>query len=77
MTAIATIYASTHLFPRKDVLVEVELKLLVGHIDQQLLKRVCPEVLESEDVQNPDIYHVLSSAMKSQMCKIPLYSSIL
>lgn len=47
MVAMSTL---AYLLPSKDVLVEIELELLVSHVDQQLLKRVGPEVLEPKDV---------------------------
>ena len=37
------------------MLVEVELDLLVGDVDAQLLERVLLEVLEAEDVQDADV----------------------
>lgn len=45
----------THLFPSEYVLVEVELDLLVGDVDAELLERVPLEVLEAEDVQDADV----------------------
>lgn len=43
----------TCLLPGKDVLVEVELKLLIGNIDAELLEWVAAEVLEAKDIQDP------------------------
>ena len=40
------------LLPREDVLVEVELKLLVGSVDAQLLKAVVLKVLKASQVQD-------------------------
>jgi len=37
------------------MLVEVELDLLVGDVDAQLLEGVPLEVLKAEDVQDPDV----------------------
>ena len=39
---------------REDVMIEELVKLLVGVVDAQLLERVGLEVLEPEDVQDPD-----------------------
>ena len=38
----------------EDMLVEVELKLLVGGVDAELFEAVVTEVLEARDVQNSD-----------------------
>lgn len=45
----------TCLLPGKDVLVEVELKLLVGNVDAELFKRVAAEVLKTKDIQDPHV----------------------
>lgn len=37
------------------MLVEVELNLLIGNVDAQLLKRVLLEVLKAKDVQDADV----------------------
>ena len=36
----------------EDVVIEEELKLLIGKVDKQLLKAVLLETLKAEDVQN-------------------------
>ncbi len=67
MTAIlhcVCMYMYVHyLFPSKDLLVEVELELLVGHVDAELLKRIGSNVLKAKDVQNTNI-HYLCRAME-------------
>lgn len=47
--------AEFYLFPRKDVLVEVKLDLLVGNVDAELLKGVLLEVFKTKDVQDADV----------------------
>ncbi len=44
-----------YLFPGEDVLVEVELDLLIGDVDAELLKRVPLKVFKAKDVQNTDV----------------------
>ena len=44
-----------HLFPSKDMLVEVKLQLLISHVDAELLKRVLAKVLEPENIQDPNV----------------------
>lgn len=44
-----------YLLPGEDVLVEVELDLLIGDVDAELLERVPLKVLKAEDVQDPDV----------------------
>lgn len=46
------------------MLVEVELDLLVGDVDTQLLERVLLEVLEAEDVQDSHIHAALRCTSK-------------
>ena len=46
------------------MLVEVELKLFIGYVDAQLLKRICPEIFEPKDVQNTNVSHVLYPAVR-------------
>ena len=43
------------LLPRKNVLVEVILQLLVGHIDAKLLKAVVLKVLKAENVEDANL----------------------
>ena len=54
-------WTHVYLLPGKDVLVEVELQLLIGHVDTQLLKRVATKVLKTKDVQDPDVQHTVSA----------------
>jgi len=44
-----------YLLPGEDVLVEVELDLLIGDVDAELLKRVPLKVFKAEDVQDADV----------------------
>lgn len=44
-----------YLFPSEYVLVEVELDLLVGDVDAELLERVLLEVLKTKDVQDANV----------------------
>lgn len=44
-----------YLFPGEDVLVEVELDLLIGDVDAELLKRVPLKVFKAKHVQNTDV----------------------
>ena len=53
-----------YLFPRKHVLVKVELKLFIGYVDAQLLKGICSEIFKPKDVQNANVSHVLYPAVK-------------
>lgn len=50
-----------HLLPGEYVLVEVELDLLVGDVDAELLEGVLPEVLKAEDVQDANGLEVVLS----------------
>ena len=52
----------SYLLPGEDVLVEVELDLLVGDVDAQLLEGVPLEVLKAEDVKDPDVEAVVPLA---------------
>lgn len=52
---VGSCQAAIYLFPSKDVLVEVELDLLVGDVDAQLLKGVFLEVFKTKDVQDADV----------------------
>lgn len=65
-----------HLLPGEYVLVEVELDLLVGDVDAQLLEGVLLEVLETEDVQDADVQAlvVLSGRRRKENIR-PLNSS--
>ena len=45
------------------MLVEVELKLFVGNVDAELLKRVDSEVLKPENVQDTHTSHSLIPGM--------------
>lgn len=49
------VWTEHYLFPSEYVLVEVELDLLVGNVDAELLKRVFLEVLKTEDVQDANV----------------------
>ena len=53
---------ASHLLQGKDVLVEVELDLLIGDVDAELLERVLLEVLEAEDVQDAHIHPTVCGA---------------
>lgn len=44
-----------YLLPGEDVLVKVELDLLIGDVDAELLKRVPLKVFKAEDVQDADV----------------------
>ena len=52
----------SYLLPGEDVLVEVELDLLVGDVDAQLLEGVPLEVFKAEDVQDPYVEAVVPLA---------------
>lgn len=63
-------YPLSHVFlllPSEDMLVEVVLYLLVRYVDAELLERVPGEVLEAEDVEQPDRQRlVIRRAAKAQ-----------
>lgn len=66
------LWAELYLFPRKDVLVEVKLDLLVGNVDAELLKRVLLEVFKTKYVQDADVKAlvVLSGEDKDKMLNL-------
>ena len=55
----ADVGLSYYLFPSKNVLVEVELDLLVGYVDAELLERVLFKVLKAKDVQDADVQAIV------------------
>lgn len=61
-------WAELYLFPGEYVLVEVELDLLVGDVDAELLEGVLLEILKTKDVQDADVqaFVVLSGDEKNK-----------
>lgn len=66
---------STYLLPGEYVLIEVELNLLVGDVDAELLKRVVLEVLEAEDVQDADVLFFVFLSEKGRRTRWIQYCS--
>ena len=55
MYYIIPVTSPAHLLPCKYMLIEVELQLLISHVNAQLLKRVLLEILKPKYVQNGDV----------------------
>lgn len=51
-----------HLFPSKDMLIEVELQLFISNVDTQLLKWIGTKILKPKNIQNPNSSHNVSPA---------------
>lgn len=54
------------------MLVEIELDLLVGNVDAQLLERVPLEVLEAENVQDADVQALVFLSGGGRKDKLPV-----
>lgn len=69
----------TYLFPCKNMLVEIVLKLLICYIDAQLLKAVDFEVFKSKDVKDADGGCLLEATVpnKSRTFKVSTFTWIL
>ncbi len=52
---------SSHLFPGKDVLIEVILNLLISDIYTKLLERIPLKILESKNIQNSNSITLISA----------------
>lgn len=48
------------------MLIEVELDLLVGNVDAELLKRIFLEVFKPKDIENPNVQSLITSTEKAQ-----------
>lgn len=55
---------NTYLFPRKDMLIEVELNLFIGNVDTELFKRIFFEILKAKDIKNSNVQTVIVSTAK-------------
>lgn len=55
---------NTYLFPRKDMLIEVELNLFIGNVDTELFKRIFFEILKAKDIKNSNVQTVIISTAK-------------
>lgn len=70
---LSVVQPQLYLLPSKYVLVEVELDLLIGQVDAELLKRVLLEVLKAEDIQDADVQalFVLSGGDENKKQRVP------